>query len=243
MTNSFCDVGSEATDGTTIEFNSDGTKFFLADMTSDDVEIYSLTTAYDVSTCVSQGNKSFTLDSSPNLRAITFSNDGKNIFLLDKAGGGHIFQYSLSSPFDLSNETLVKNFSPSGGLNANGGDVRGIAFSSDGSKMFITSGEGDTINEYSLSIPFNLTGNVTHDGFYNTSDEIQQVWGVAFNTDGSKMFVMDYATDETSDVHEYNLSCGFGVVKCIDPTANKDDVASAESQSCLLYTSDAADDP
>jgi len=231
LTNSFCDVGSEATDGTTIEFNSDGTKFFLADMTSDDVEIYSLTTAYDVSTCVSQGNKSFTLDSSPNLRAITFSNDGKNIFLLDKAGGGHIFQYSLSSPFDLSNETLVKNFSPSGGLNANGGDVRGIAFSSDGSKMFITSGEGDTINEYSLSIPFNLTGNVTHDGFYNTSDEIQQVWGVAFNTDGSKMFVMDYATDETSDVHEYNLSCGFGVVKCIDPTKNKDDVASAESQS------------
>ena len=231
LTNSFCNVGSEATDGTTIKFNSDGTKFFLADMTSDDVEIYSLTTAYDVSTCVSQGNKSFTLDSSPNLRAITFSNDGKNIFLLDKAGGGHIFQYSLSSPFDLSNETLVKNFSPSGGLNANGGDVRGIAFSSDGSKMFITSGEGDTINEYSLSIPFNLTGNVTHDGFYNTSDELQQVWGVAFNTDGSKMFVMDYATDETSDVHEYNLSCGFGVVKCIDPTANKDDVASAESQS------------
>ena len=231
LTNSFCNVGSEATDGTTIEFNSDGTKFFLADMTSDDVEIYSLTTAYDVSTCVSQGNKSFTLDSSPNLRAITFSNDGKNIFLLDKAGGGHIFQYSLSSPFDLSNETLVKNFSPSGGLNANGGDVRGIAFSSDGSKMFITSGEGDTINEYSLSIPFNLTGNVTHDGFYNTSDELQQVWGVAFNTDGSKMFVMDYATDETSDVHEYNLSCGFGVVKCIDPTANKDDVASIESQS------------
>ena len=226
LTNSFCNVGSEATDGTTIKFNSDGTKFFLADMTSDDVEIYSLTTAYDVSTCVSQGNKSFTLDSSPNLRAITFSNDGKNIFLLDKAGGGHIFQYSLSSPFDLSNETLVKNFSPSGGLNANGGDVRGIAFSSDGSKMFITSGEGDTINEYSLSIPFNLTGNVTHDGFYNTSDELQQVWGVAFNTDGSKMFVMDYATDETSDVHEYNLSCGFGVVKCIDPTANKDDVAS-----------------
>tara|TARA_B100000683_G_scaffold19143_1_gene18667 strand:- start:200 stop:2320 length:2121 start_codon:yes stop_codon:yes gene_type:complete len=231
LTNSFCNVGSEATDGTTIEFNSDGTKFFLADMTSDDVEIYSLTTAYDVSTCVSQGNKSFTLDSSPNLRAITFSNDGKNIFLLDKAGGGHIFQYSLSSPFDLSNETLVKNFSPSGGLNANGGDVRGIAFSSDGSKMFITSGEGDTINEYSLSIPFNLTGNVTHDGFYNTSDELRQVWGVAFNTDGSKMFVMDYATDETSDVHEYNLSCGFGVVKCIDPTANKDDVASIESQS------------
>ena len=232
LTNSFCNIGGEALDGTNIEFNSDGTKFFLTDMGDDDVEIYSLTTAYDVSTCVSQGNKSFTLDSSPNLRAITFSNDGKNIYLLDRASNGHIFQYSLSSPFDLSNETLVKNFSPSGGgLIANGGDVRGIKFSSDGSKMYITTGEGDTINEYSLSTPFNLAGTVTYVGSYNTSEELTQVWGITFNTDGSKMFIMDYDTDKTSDVHEYNLSCGFGVVKCIDPTANKDDVASAESQS------------
>ena len=232
LTNSFCNIGGEALDGTNIEFNSDGTKFFLTDMADDDVEIYSLTTAYDISTCVSQGNKSFTLDSSPNLRAITFSNDGKNIYLLDRASNGHVFQYSLSSPYDLSNETLVKNFSPSGGgLIANGGDVRGIKFSSDGSKMYITTGEGDTINEYSLSTPFNLAGTVTYVGSYNTSEELTQVWGITFNTDGSKMFIMDYDTDKTSDVHEYNLSCGFGVVKCIDPTANKDDVASAESQS------------
>ncbi len=232
LTNSFCNIGGEALDGTNIEFNSDGTKFFLTDMGDDDVEIYSLTTAYDISTCVSQGNKSFTLDSSPNLRAITFSNDGKNIYLLDRASNGHVFQYSLSSPYDLSNETLVKNFSPSGGgLIANGGDVRGIKFSSDGSKMYITTGEGDTINEYSLSTPFNLAGTVTYVGSYNTSEELTQVWGITFNTDGSKMFIMDYDTDKTSDVHEYNLSCGFGVVKCIDPTANKDDVASAESQS------------
>ncbi len=232
LTNSFCNISSEALDGTNIEFNSDGTKFFLTDMADDDVEIYSLTTAYDVSTCVSQGNKSFTLDSSPNLRAITFSNDGKNIYLLDRASNGHIFQYSLSSPYDLSNETLVKNFSPSGGgLIANGGDVRGIKFSSDGSKMYITTGEGDTINEYSLSIPFNLAGTVTYVGSYDTSEEITQVWGITFNTDGSKMFIMDYDTNKTSDVHEYNLSCGFGVVKCIDPTSNKDDVASIETQS------------
>ena len=232
LTNSFCNIGGEALDGTNIEFNSDGTKFFLTDMGDDDVEIYSLTTAYDISTCVSQGNKSFTLDSSPNLRAITFSNDGKNIYLLDRASNGHVFQYSLSSPYDLSNETLVKNFSPSGGgLIANGGDVRGIKFSSDGSKMYITTGEGDTINEYSLSTPFNLAGTVTYVGSYNTSEELTQVWGITFNTDGSKMFIMDYDTDKSSDVHEYNLSCGFGVVKCIDPTKNKDDVASIESQS------------
>ena len=33
------------------------------------------------------------------------------------------------------------------------------------------------------------------------------------------------------DVNEYDLTCGFGVIDCIDPTANKDDVASIETQS------------
>ena len=33
------------------------------------------------------------------------------------------------------------------------------------------------------------------------------------------------------DVNEYDLTCGFGVEDCIDPTANKDDVASIETQS------------
>ena len=45
------------------------------------------------------------------------------------------------------------------------------------------------------------------------------------------MFIVDFDTGKTSDVHEYDLTCGFGVKKCIDPTANKDDVASVESQS------------
>ena len=44
------------------------------------------------------------------------------------------------------------------------------------------------------------------------------------------MFVLDFKTGNKTDVSEYNLTCGFGVV-CIDPTANKDDVASIETQS------------
>ncbi len=54
LTNSFCNIGGEALDGTNIEFNSDGTKFFLTDMADDDVEIYSLTTAYDISRLFSE---------------------------------------------------------------------------------------------------------------------------------------------------------------------------------------------
>ena len=46
------------------------------------------------------------------------------------------------------------------------------------------------------------------------------------------MFVIDSKNNaDNKDVNEYDLTCGFGVKNCIDPTANKDDVASIETQS------------
>ena len=46
------------------------------------------------------------------------------------------------------------------------------------------------------------------------------------------MFLTDFFNNDLGrKVLEYDLTCGFGVIKCIDPTANKDDVASIESQS------------
>ena len=41
------------------------------------------------------------------------------------------------------------------------------------------------------------------------------------------MFVWVERWDE---VHEYTLSCSYGVVNCMDPTSDKDDVASVEAQ-------------
>ncbi len=229
LAGSVCTEGI-AGDGLKITFNSDGTKFFLVDDGTQDVEILTLTTAYDISTCSNTGSKDF---GTTNLRDLKFSNDGKKVFLYDEGGTHSIKQYSLSSAFDISNPTLVTTYTGTSSktlkqLTGNENKVNGLAFSSDGSKMFVTN---DTkITEFTLSNPFDLS-NVTSEGRENISDEIVKISGIAFNNDGSKMFIVDFNTNKTSDVHEYNLTCGFGVKKCIDPTANKDDVASIESQS------------
>ena len=229
LAGSVCTEGI-AGDGLKITFNSDGTKFFLVDDGTQDVEILTLTTAYDISTCSNTGSKDF---GTTNLRDLKFSNDGKKVFLYDEGGTHSIKQYSLSSAFDISNPTLVTTYTGTSSktlkqLTGNENKVNGLAFSSDGTKMFVTN---DTkITEFTLSNPFDLS-NVTSEGRENISDEIVKISGIAFNNDGSKMFIVDFNTNKTSDVHEYNLTCGFGVKKCIDPTANKDDVASVESQS------------
>jgi len=230
LAGSICSEGF-AGDGLKVIFNSDGSKFFLVDDNTQDVEIFTLTTAYDISTCNNTSSKDF---GTTNLRDLKFSNDGKKVFLYDQAGNDHsIKQYTLSSAFDISNPTLVTTYTGTDSQTlkvqvGNKNKTNGLAFSSDGSKMFVTS---DTkITEFTLSNPFDLS-NVTYEGRENISAQVAKISGIAFNNDGSKMFIVDFATSTTSDIHEYNLTCGFGVKKCIDPTSNKDDVASIESQS------------
>ena len=230
LAGSICTEGIAA-DGLKVIFNSDGSKFFLVDDSTQDVEILTLSTTYDISTCNNTGSKDF---GTTNLRDLKFSNNGKKVFLYDQAGNNHsIKQYTLSSAFDISNPTLVTTYTGSDSktlkqLTGNQNKVNGLAFSSDGSKMFVTN---DTkITEFTLSNPFDLS-NVTSEGRENISAQVAKISGIAFNNDGSKMFIVDFSTAGTSDIHEYNLTCGFGVKKCIDPTANKDDVASIETQS------------
>ncbi len=229
LAGSVCTEGI-AGDGLKLTFNSDGSKFFIVDDATQDVEILTLTTAYDISTCSNTGSKDF---DTTNLRDLKFSNDGKKVFLYDQGGTHSLKQYSLSSAFDISNPTLVTTYTGTDSktlkvLTGNKNKVNGLVFSSDGSKMFVTN---DTkITEFTLSNPFDLS-NVTQEGRENVSDQVAKISGIAFNNDGSKMFVVDFTSTGTSDIHEYNVTCGFGVKKCIDPTANKDDVASVESQS------------
>ena len=225
------DHSSENTDATDIKFNSDGTKLFLAGTSGQEINEYNLSTAYDVSTSVHQ-NTYFNGDGLEFV-AIAFNTNGTKLFIYDKTGDDSIKQYSLGSPFDLSNAVLQKEYTGTSSktlvtINKN---PQGFAFSSDGSKMYITGKGNQKIKEFTLSTPFDLS-NVTLGGGYDLSDEINEPSGIAFSADGLKLFILDSKNHvDNRDVSEYDLTCGFGVIKCIDPTANKDDVASAESQS------------
>ena len=225
------DHGSEDDDATDIKFNSDGTKLFLAGAGDEEINEYNLSTAYDVSTSVHQ-NTYFNGDGLSFI-AIAFNTNGTKLFIYDATGTDSIKQYSLGSPFDLSNAVLQKQYigTNSSTLQAINGNPQGLAFSADGSKMYVTGVSAQKIKEFTLSTPFDLS-NVKFEGGYDLSGQIEEPSGIAFSDDGSKLFILDSKNNAANrDVAEYDLSCGFGVVNCIDPTANKDDVASIETQS------------
>ena len=222
-------------DALMFRFNSDGTAIFVLDTkTTETIDKYSLTTAYDISTCSLVAGSPQDFGGGMEMRSFSFSNDGSKIFIFDQDGNDEkhsIKEYSLASSFDLSNPTLVTEYvGHNSNLNSIEDHAQGLEFSSDGTKMFITGNDEDTILEFSLSNPFDLSANVTYDGEHIVTDVVE-LGAITFSSDGSKMIVADWKNSDARGVFQYDLTCGFGVVKCIDPTANKDDVASIESQS------------
>ena len=223
---------SEQIDARDIKFNSDGTKLFLVGTDDKEINEYNLSTAYDTSTSVHQ-NIYFNGDGL-DFVAIAFNTNGTKLFIYDKTGDDSIKQYSLGSPFDLSNAVLQKQYrgTSSKTLREINGTPQGFAFSSDGSKMYVTGTGTQKIKEFTLSTPFDLSNVTLESSGYDLSGQIDEPAGIAFSDDGLKLFILDSKNHaDNRDVSEYDLTCGFGVISCIDPTANKDDVASIETQS------------
>ena len=96
---------------------------------------------------------------------------------------------------------------PTYNVNSEETNPRGMTFNNDGTKMFITGTTGDDVNEYTLSVGFDLASTVTFVDSYAVS-ECPNPMSVKFNPNGTKMFVTGVGNN---NVHEYALTTGFDV--------------------------------
>ncbi len=162
-----------------------------------------------------------TQDATP--RGLAFNNDGTKMFVVGDTGND-INSYTLSTGFDLSTATFNDINGDGSGFDISGQETvpRGLTFNNDGTKMFVVGDNGNDINEYTLSVGFDLTSTVTHVGEFDISDQETNPQGIAFNTTGTKMFIVG---NIGNDINEYTLSCAFKVTssgKCEDPPKIKD---------------------
>jgi len=191
----FFSVYSQETDARGLAFNNDGTKMFVVGIDGDDVNEYTLSTGFDVSTAsYSQNFSVASQETAP--QGITFNNDGTKMFIVGNVGDD-VNEYTLTTGFDVSTASYSQNFSVASQETA----PSGIAFNADGTKMFICGGGGDDVNEYTLTTGFDVsTASYTQN--FSVSSQETSVEGVTFNNDGSKMFLVGIDGD---DVNEYTV--------------------------------------
>ncbi len=213
-------VRDEDDDARHAQFNQNGTKMFVLGKENDRVCEYTLDTGFDVSTATFVDCASVSEEGQPD--ELEFSPDGTKMFVVGESGDD-INEYTLSTAFDVSTATFVDSFSVRSEENV----PMGLAFTYDGTKMFVTGWQNDTIIEYKLSTAFDVS-TATLVNSYAIPDSVEnKPQGLTFSSDGSKMFLLGR---ENNKVYEYTLTCYYGVINCMDPTSDKDDVASVEVQ-------------
>ena len=149
-------VAAQETNAYGVFLSTDGTKMYAVGMTGDDVNEYSLSTAWDISTATYVRVRSVSANIL-NPTHVFFSPDGVNMYVigLNPATSNDylLAQYSLSTAWDISTTTYVRNFAV-GSAVVGGGSVY---FRDDGLKFYtVTSGNG-RLNEYNLSTAWDIS--------------------------------------------------------------------------------------
>jgi len=188
-----------------IEFNGDGTKMYLVGYGDDNIQQFSLSTAYKIGhaqdSSAYDGAYNLGADGHSNPYTIRWNNDGSKFFITDTSGDT-VTEYSVSNAYDVTTGTITEGTNYS--VASYEGTPSDVAFNADGTKMFVIGSSSDKIHEWTLSTGFDLSSTVTY--VSGTALGITQPRHFDFNPDGTLMVVVDSYSDYMKG---FSLSTGF----------------------------------
>jgi len=205
---------------TGLVFNNDGSKIYICGTQNESIYQYSVSTSYDISTA-SYDSVSFSVSGQEsNLQGFIFSADGAKLFVVG-AGSDTVYQYTLSTAFDLSTASYDSVSFSVAGQDTNPYDV---IFNDDGTKMYIAGNGTDAVYQYSLSTGFDLSTASYNSVSFSVSGQDATPVGIRYNDNGTKLFMLGATNDS---IYQYSLSTAFDL-----STASYDSVSfSVASQS------------
>ncbi len=174
--------------------NDGGTMYVIE---TNNVYRYTLGTAFDITSITEAGiNHEFPGSVGHSIQDVTVSNDGNTLYVLHNARGGEFVSVQVDPDGSIGNRLAPSSCCVTGG--------QGVAFSADGSWLFI--GGGDTVRSYQLSTPFDITDSSVSalHGIFDT--DLVTTHSVSISNDGTRLFVMDGVR-----VNQYALSPAYSL--------------------------------
>jgi len=195
-----------------IYIKSDGKQLYITGQTVDSVWQQSMSSAWDVATLI-PGLYVNAQESAP--QGLAFKDDGTKMYIVGSANDT-VYQYSLATAWDVLTATYD---SVSFSVSAQETAPQGIAFKTDGTKMYIIGTQGDDVNEYNLSSAWNVSTASFVQVFSVSAQTGTLPVKVQFKDDGTKMYVLSLTN---LSVYQYSLSSAWDV-----STASYDSVSYA----------------
>lgn len=140
-------LGDEVMRGHDIDFRPDGRVLYIEDRVLEVIFQYNLSTPWDITTA----NLDISIDI-PNqnnaVQGIQFNPDGDRLYMVD-TGMEEIFEYFLTTPYDLRSATFAGSYS----LSSQMSDPVAITFDSDFDYFYITSEAQNRVYQYEYRLP------------------------------------------------------------------------------------------
>ena len=138
------------------------------------------------------------------------STTGDKIFAVSFTGV--VAEFDLITPFEPVTGTFSEQFNVKAAIGGN--TVRGIAFSRDGLKMFVTSPDTDLVYQFTMNAPFDLAIDPTLDGSFLINEDTE-ITSISFSFDGMHMFISGNTTyPNTCRIFCYTKYTGAGCYGC-----------------------------
>lgn len=208
-----------------IDFKPDGTKFYLTGFLTNQIQQFSLSTAWDLTTASYDGASSALSMTNP--YSLTFNDDGTKV--ITSNANVQLASLSLSTPYDVTGASDSVDVATFGVSYTDSDNVRDVVFANNDTKMYVITWANETI-----VAQFDVTdGNLAtrrYTGSYDaTSSGAARGEGLALSSDGTKMYIMDN-TDNL--IYEYDLSTAYDVT-----TATYNSVSFSYSSQTINETS------
>jgi hypothetical protein len=187
-------VSAQEISPTSLFFKPDGLKMYVVGSAGDDINEYDLSTAWDISTASYLQNFSVSAQDT-NPQGLFFRPDGLKVYIVGR-GADEANEYNLSTAWDISTAAFVQSFS----VAAQDTDPTGLAFNSDGTKMFVVGNGSDSVHQYTLTTGFDVSTASYDSVSFSVAAQDTNITGLFFHPDGIKMYVSGPDSDA---VHEY----------------------------------------
>ena len=202
-------VNTQTTTSEGIFFKGDGTKMYILSASGDSIFQYSLSVAWDVSTCTYDTISFSVAGQEVDATGLYISPDGVNMYVYGQAGDD-VNQYTLGTPWVVNTATFVRNTAAL--LDAT---PQAIHFRSDGTSMYVIGSTNANLYQYSLSTPWNvstisLARILPYVGASAFTDGIPR--GISFRDNGSKLFIFGDTNDR---VQELSLSVPWQITSVV----------------------------
>jgi phage-related protein len=180
-----------------IFFKPDGTIMYIIgqEFSQSAVFEYSLSTAWNISTASFTRSFNVTTQETSS-QGLFFKPDGSRMYIIG-SNSDSVHEYSLSSEWNISTASFTRSFS----VAAQETVPTSLHFKPDGTKMFIIGIVGNSIYEYNLTIPWDIS---SANYIRNVSVASTSVQGLYFNLEGTFVYVVNAVNPRR--VLKYSLS-------------------------------------